>query len=198
MGDTNTPSTMLDHQFPVQQSSGAINLLVCVSALAWAAPVESSRPVSDLDCRDSSLEEKFFSFSGREAASTADCSWDFFRCSLSPLCCGERFRRCLELPSHHCTGDGPCTGQENINSNSLLSPASSNSLSPHSSSTLNPSTHRTDVDTDSTISVKILQTDISNLVDLKIPNMNIDFDFKDIVDIKITTTNFRTNTKKKT
>merc|ERR1712019_115175 len=40
------------------------------------------------------VPEIFYSFTGRPATSLVDCSWDFFRCSLSPSCCRERWERC--------------------------------------------------------------------------------------------------------
>ena len=67
----------------------------------------------------------------------------------------------------------------NISMKNILSPASTNSLRPSSSSSLNPSSHRTNVtiDTNNDVNREIFQTEISHLVDLKIP--------KDPVDIKI-------------
>merc|ERR1712038_1109390 len=40
------------------------------------------------------IPERFSSFTGRSASSLVDCSWDFFRCFLSPGCCRERWERC--------------------------------------------------------------------------------------------------------
>jgi len=48
----------------------------------------------DLECEPLSLPEKFHSFNFQPATNQADCSWDFFRCSLSAECCRQRYERC--------------------------------------------------------------------------------------------------------
>ena len=45
--------------------------------------------VGVVDLREDKRPEKFSSFSGRPAASLADCSWDFFSCSLTVDCCRQ-------------------------------------------------------------------------------------------------------------